>query len=247
MNGLHEPCRWCNKSALLNGSGRCDDCDNHYRSHAVRIVSHLEKRNFHYGNYIAFGIILLISFSFAACVFDQSLGSVRCTDQTPRTSANITQTTKCDGWYAVVNGSRIWSPVMCKNMTPDKWAAMGIINLKAYLNGTLNLNITKAEAKTILDGLNMMVGKQAELLRPITSKSASTAIPPALVPTNSTTVGGKISKNTTVKPCTTQKENDWMAYCQSNLVGFDCFNANKDTKEMIMRNMAEIHGCRYAN
>jgi hypothetical protein len=197
MNGQHEPCRWCGHAALLNGSGRCDDCDNHYRSHSIKEVNHMEKRNFHHGNYIAFGIILLISLSFASCYFDAGFSRTIC-------------------------------------FSND-------VFVPSYSYLRTGMTPFKAQQQ-----YEKFVGNQAGLLSNITAKKpAPIANPPALVPTNSTTVGGALNR-TVSKPCTTQKENDWMAYCQSNLMGFDCWNANKDTKEMIMRNMAEIRGCVYA-
>jgi hypothetical protein len=130
-------------------------------------------------------------------------------------------------------------------MTPEKHHNALISGLKAVINGTkTNSYLTITSAKSWLESLTNQGVASIDI------SHSNLSIPPALNPVLPRNETG----NTTL--CQSDRERDWQSYCQSNILGSDCFcfgcekkpsvfaNWNT-TKNMIMKNMEQIRKCVY--
>jgi hypothetical protein len=135
-------------------------------------------------------------------------------------------------------------------MNPTIHEKRVIMGLESILNGS-----NKLPSGMILDDVKAMFGyyaKQGGALSQIPNVSSVIA-PPAQIP-NSTKVEPGY---TLVGKCQNLLQKDWLAYCQNNLVGFDCFcsgcekkpailKAWNETRMSIMHNMELVRNCRYS-
>jgi hypothetical protein len=178
--------------------------------------------------------LVLIGTLTASCYFDTSLSRQVCVNETvlaytiPACSYEVT------------------------NLTPLIHRQNTINGLFKILKGTKALpnNTNMAEIQAFYNSL----ANQGEQTLPQIPPDLLVNATPAQIPAQSNGTGTK--NITTVGKCKNDQNRDWLAYCQNNLVGFDCFCSGceknptifaawKATKDGIIAKIAEVQRCVY--